>query len=177
MFKHTFIASLLAMGLATPIMANDNGSLYSYQIGYSRNSVQSGNTGSADTAGAYMGIDFMKVGNSGLGIGVGFDINALDGSGKGASGGSAEYTISANAKIGYTFQNRFNIPLKLKAGVGYGYMENVLDSGWGTHYEGGAEYLLYKNLGVGAKYKYAEADMMGTTLKNDSVIYYMMFGY
>ncbi len=69
------------------------------------------------------------------------------------------------------------IPLKLKAGIGYGIIKSVDDSGWGVQYEVGGEYLLYKSLGIGVKYKYAEADLLGTTFKNDSTVFMMIFGY
>ncbi|MDP3466090.1 MAG: hypothetical protein Q8R86_10015 [Sulfuricurvum sp.] len=56
-------------------------------------------------------------------------------------------------------------------------MLNVDDSGWGLQYEVGGEYLVYKSLGIGVKYKYAEADVLGTTFKNDSMIFSIVFGY
>jgi len=44
-------------------------------------------------------------------------------------------------------------------------------------YEVGGEYLLYKSLGVGVKYKYAEAHLLGTMFKNDSTVFMMILGY
>jgi hypothetical protein len=87
------------------------------------------------------------------------------------------FSMGATAKMGYTFQSRCNIPLKLKAGVGYGVIKSVDDSGWGVQYEAAGEYLLYKSLGVGIKYKYALVELLGTTLKNNSSIFYLMLGY
>ncbi len=65
----------------------------------------------------------------------------------------------------------------LKAGIGYGIIKSVDDSGWGIQYEAGGEYLLYKSLGVGVKYKYAQAELLGATFKNDSTIFVMILGY
>jgi hypothetical protein len=176
--KTTLLASTaLLLTLSQSGMAEENNKLFAYQIGYSSNSVQANSITRPDEAGVYVNVDFMGVNSSGFGLGAGFDINAWNGSAYGHGGNSQEYTMAGTLKAGYTFQNQFNIPLKLKAGVGYGYMRNIVDSGWGMHYEGGGEFLIYKNLGLGAKYKYAEADMMGTTIKNDSTIFFMMFGY
>ncbi|MDD5210862.1 MAG: hypothetical protein PHV62_00465 [Sulfuricurvum sp.] len=87
------------------------------------------------------------------------------------------FSMGTTVKVGYTFQSRYNIPLKLKTGIGYGVIKSVDDSGWGIQYEAGGEYLLYKLLGIGIKYKYAEADLLGTTFKNDSTVFMMIFGY
>lgn len=170
-------ATALILGLSQNTMAEEKSKLFAYQIGYSSNSVQTGTSTAADAGGVYMNVDFMSVGSSGFGLGAGFDLNAWNGRGAGQYSTTTEMTLAGTIKAGYTFQNQFNIPLKLKTGVGYGYMKNVIDSGWGLNYEMGGEFLLYKNLGLGAKYKYAEADIMGTTVKNGSTIFFMTFGY
>lgn len=87
------------------------------------------------------------------------------------------FSMGATAKLGYTLQPRYGIPLKLKTGIGYGVIKSVDDSGWGVQYEAGGEYLLYKSLGIGLKYKYAEAELLGSTFKNNASIFYLMYGY
>lgn len=177
-YKSMITALLLSLATSTASMADEKGSLFSYQIGYSTNTVNAAGTNEPEVSGFYNGIDLMATGSSGFGIGMGFDINIWNPTkSSGISGGNSVYTMGATAKVGYTFQSRYDIPLKLKAGVGYGLMDITVHDGWGLQYEAGAEYLLYKNLGAGVKYKYAEADMLNTTVKNDSVIYYLMFGY
>jgi len=177
-YKSIITALLLSFGASSSAMADEKGSLFSYQIGYSTNKVNTAGTNEPEMSGFYNGIDLMATGSSAFGIGMGFDINIWNpDKSSGISGGNSIYTMGATAKVGYTFQNRYNIPLKLKAGTGYGLMDITVHDGWGMQYEAGAEYLIYKQLGAGIKYKYAEADMLGTIIKNDSIIYYLMFGY
>jgi len=70
-----------------------------------------------------------------------------------------------------------DLPLKLKVGIGYEIIKSVDDSGWGMQYETGGKYLRYKSLGIGVKYKYEQADLLGTTFKNDSTVFMMILGY
>lgn len=170
MFLKFTIASLLL----TPILIAGDGNLSSYQIGYSSNDTSS--IESSNRRGFYNGIDIMKTTPSGFGFGAGFDLNVWDAPSQNGTGNTM-YSMGGSAKLGYTFQSQYNIPLKLKAGVGCGIIKNVDDSGWGLQYEAGGEYLLYKSLGIGVKYKYAEADLLGTTFKNDSTVFMMIFGY
>lgn len=170
MYQKLFLSSLF---LASALLAEE-GSLFSYQLGYSSNSIT--HTRSTNTGGFYNGIDMMKTTPSGFGFGAGFDINIWN---TPAQSGR-EYTMFSMggiAKLGYTFQSQYNLPLKLKAGIGYGVIKSVDDNGWGVQYEVGGEYLLYKSLGIGVKYKYAQADLLGTTFKNDSTIFMMILGY
>lgn len=160
--------------LLLPAFLYAEGNLSSYQIGYSSNDTATQEP--SKRGGFYNGVDFLSTSSSGIGIGVGFDLNAWDA--PSSYGRDATmFSMGATAKVGYTFQSRYNIPLKLKAGVGYGIIKSVDDSGWGMQYEAGGEYLLYKSLGIGIKYKYAQAELLGTTFKNDSSIFYLMFGY
>lgn len=169
---------LLTIGSSTAALADEKGSLFSYQLGYSANSTQSPGSSELKTGGFYNGVDLMATGDSGFGVGLGFDINIWNPTNtNGSSQGNSIYTMGATAKVGYTFQNKYNIPLKLKVGVGYGLMDITVHDGWGMQYEAGAEYIIYKHLGAGVKYKYAEADILGTTVKNDATVYYMMFGF
>ncbi|MDD3769909.1 MAG: outer membrane beta-barrel protein [Sulfuricurvum sp.] len=177
--KKTLLITLSTLALSLPAMAEETkGSLFSYQLGYSSNSVNAAGTTEPDAGGFYTGVDFFHVTPSGFGLGVGFDVNGWgpDNS-RGISDGHGMYTMGATAKVGYTFENKFDIPLKLKAGIGYGLMDVTVHDGWGVQYETAAEYRIYKSFGLGIKYKYAEADMLGTTIKNDATIYYMSLGY
>lgn len=165
---------LLLPFFLVPALLYAEGSLSSYQLGYSSNSIT--HDRSTDTGGLYMGIDFMKTLPTGLGYGAGFDLNVWDAPSQNGTDNTM-YSMGGTAKLGYMFQSLYNIPLKLKAGVGYGIIKSVDDSGWGMQYEAGGEYLLYKSLGVGVKYKYAQADLLGMTFKNDSTVFMMILGY
>jgi hypothetical protein len=166
---------LLSLLLIFPTLLCAEGNLSSYQIGYSSNSTNS--VTSTNTGGFYTDVDFLSPSSSGFGIGVGFDLNTWDAHSTQYSTDTTMFSMGGSAKLGYTFQSQYNIPLKLKAGIGYGIIKSVDDSGCGMQYEAGGEYLLYKSLGLGVKYKYAEADLLGTTFKNDSTIFMMIFGY
>lgn len=170
MFLKLTIASLIL----TPILIAGEGNLSSYQIGYSSNDTSA--IKSDDRGGFYNGIDLMKTLPSGVGYGTGFDLNIWN---TPAQSGREYmmFSMGSTAKLGYTFQSQYNIPLKVKAGIGYGIIKSVDDSGWGIQYEAGGEYLLYKSLGAGIKYKYAQAELLGTTFKNDSTVFMMVFGY
>lgn len=166
--------ALLPSLFLLPTLLCAEGNLSSYQIGYSSN--QTSTVMSDKYGGFYNGIDFFSTSPSGLGVGAGFDLNVWDGPssyGKEAT----MFSMSGTAKLGYTFQSQYNIPLKFKAGVGYGVIKSVDDSGCGVQYEAGGEYLFYESLGIGIKYKYAEASLLGTTFKNDSTVFMMIFGY
>lgn len=157
--------------LSTSLIANE-GNLFSYQIGYSANDTQE----PSKRGGFYNGVDFLSTSSSGFGVGAGFDLNVWDA--PSSYGRDATmFSMGATAKVGYTFQSHYNIPLKLKTGIGYGVIKSVDDSGWGVQYEAGGEYLLYKSLGVGLKYKYSQAELLNATFKNNSSIFYLMFDY
>lgn len=165
---------LLLLLLFPVLLLAVSNNLFSYQIGYSSNNIST--IEPSNRGGFYNGIDLMKTLPSGVGYGAGFDLNVWNAP---AQSGSEYmmFSMGGTAKLGYTFQSQYNIPLKLKAGIGYGIIKSVDDSGWGMQYEVGGEYLLYRSLGIGAKYKYAKAKFLGDTFKNDSMIVYMMFGY
>jgi hypothetical protein len=163
------VATALILGLSQNVMAGEKSKLYGYQMGYSSNSINDSSSDSSKTAGYYINLDFMGSNPSGFGWGIGIDINAM--------GNNTLATYGGTLKGGYTFQNQYNIPLKLKAGVGYGYLSSIVDNGWGLHYEAGAEFLIYKNIGLGAKIKHAQADTDISPFKNDSTIFFMTFGY
>lgn len=170
------IPFLMIFGLCNILIAHEN--LFSYQIGYTSNTTYTTNRTEEKVGGFYNGVDLMGTSSSGLGAGIGFDMNIWNPKTPDSiSEGTSIYTMGISTKLGYTFQNHYNIPLKLKAGIGYGLMDSMDHDGWGIQYEAGAEYLLYKNLGIGIKYKYAQADMLSTTIKNDSVVYYIMLGH
>ncbi|MGZ8546026.1 MAG: hypothetical protein ACXWVU_01405 [Sulfuricurvum sp.] len=152
----------------------EEGNLFSYQIGYSSNDIST--IEPSNRGGFYNGIDMMKTLLSGFGFGAGFDLNVWDAPFQNGTDNTM-YSMGGTARLGYTFQNSYNFPLKLKAGIGYGIIKSVEDSGWGMQYEVGGEYFLYKSLGIGVKYKYAQADLLGTTFKNDSTVFMMVFGY
>ncbi|MGD9971025.1 MAG: hypothetical protein AB7S65_11290 [Sulfuricurvum sp.] len=134
--------------------ASSNGSLFSYQIGYSANTTETTATQEPETGGFYNGVDLMRTSDNGVGYGIGFDVNVWNPKRyDGISEGTSFYSMGLSAKVGYTFQNRYDIPLKLKAGIGYGVIDVTTHDGWGMQYETGVEYLLFKTIGIGVKHK------------------------
>jgi hypothetical protein len=168
-----FTLSLTSLLLSSALLAQDSGNLSSYHLGYSSNDLSYNES----QGGFYNSIDFFNTSASGLGIGIGADLNIWNSSSNTYTRKTTMFSMGGMLKMGYTFQNRFNIPLRLKAGVGYGVIKSVDDSGWGMQYDAGGEYLVYRSLGVGVKYKYAEADLMGEKFTNKSTIFSMLFAF
>ena len=177
--KKIITSTIVATILGTSAFA-DQGSLTNMQVGYSSNASNTLSSSNHTGGGAYINYDIMGMVTSlpGFGAGVGLDINIWEGPG---STGVADdvnsiYTLGATAKVGYTFENNYNIPLKLKGGVGYGFMDVAAQTAWGLHYEASAEYRLFSSVGLGVKYKHAQADILGVTNEVDSTIGFVSFG-
>lgn len=164
---------LIPLLLSSAIMAHDSVGLSSYQLGYSSNDLSHNES----QGGFYNSIDFLNTSSSGLGIGVGADLNIWNSPSSTYARATTMFSMGGMLKAGYTLQNQFDIPLRFKAGIGCGVIKNVDDSGWGMQYDAGAEYFLYRSLGIGVKYKYAEADLMGQKFTNKSTIFSMLFAF
>jgi len=156
---------------------SSEGSLSNIQLGYSSNEVDSTYIVKENRGGFYLGWDIMATTKYGIGYGVGLDANmwtAHDTTGVHTTGWSM-YTAGATAKLGYTFENQFNIPLKLKGGYGYGAIYQDSRSSSGVQYEGSVEYTIFEDVGVGVKYKHSEGKILGQDLDNSSTVGYVCF--
>lgn len=178
--KKIIVATAIATLLGTSAYA-EQGSLSGMQIGYSSNSTSSTALEDHTAGGIYMGYDFISMLTSlpGFGAGVSGDFNVWQGPGSSgiADDTASIYTFGVMAKVGYTLENSFNIPLRLKAGVGYGALSLPAAAEWGMQYDASAEYMIFKKYGLGVKYKHAEADILGTNFSTNSTIGYLSFGF
>ncbi len=155
----------------------DEGSLSNIQFGYSSNDADSPYIVKENRGGFYLGWDIMATSKYGIGYGIGLDGNmwtADDTTGVHTTGWSM-YTAGATAKLGYTFENQFDIPLKLKGGYGYGVIYQDSHNSSGAQYEGSIEYTVFEEVGVGVKYKHSEGKILGQNLENSSTIGYVYF--
>lgn len=176
-FKKIILLLVAVMALTNSANAEE-ATLSNVQFGYSSNVTDSLYTTDSRNSGLYLDWDIMKTTSSGFGYGVGIDANswrAEDATGIFASGYSM-YTIGASAKVGYTFESKFNIPLKLKLGAGYGLLYRGSRHGAGEQYEACGEYTFFENIGLGIKYKHATADVRNISIDTDAAIVYFYFG-
>ena len=143
------------------------------QIGGSSNNLNSVTTKS----GVYLGLDGTRDVNKGLLIGVGFNVNTFSISTTTTSGGA--YTMAVDALMGYTFKDKFNIPLTLKAGVGYGVThDNIANlNSWAAQYSASAVYTIYKGVGLGVRYSTTNTRLLNTDVKIKSSIAYLNIAY
>lgn len=129
----------------------------------------------AKQSGLVLGIDGYPwmIAQSGFGLGFGVEANFYGTDVNGIGSGYSAYRLDATAKIGYTFEQNYNIPLTIKAGFGYGVLDVKTSDGWGTHYEGNAEYRLLDKYGIGVKYKSINSTVFGTDAKVKSSMFYI----
>ncbi len=125
--------------------------------------------------GIYVVFDTMTMSEAfqGFGYGIGFDANFFYTKSNGAAREYPAYTMGVQAKAGYSFEERFDVPLKLKAGVGYGATHALDENGWGVQYEASAEYTIYDRYGLGVKYHFAKAAHNDNNVDIDSVMFYI----
>ena len=144
------------------------------QIGGSSNNLNSGTT----KGGIYLGLDGTRDVNKGLLIGVGFNINTFSISSSTTTSGGA-YTMAVDALMGYTFKDKFDIPLALKAGVGYGVThDNIANlNSWAAQYSASAVYTIYKGVGLGVRYSTTNTRLLNTDVKIKSSIAYLNIAY
>jgi len=177
--KKIITSTIMASLLGTAAFA-DQGSLMGMQLGYSSNTSDTASSSAHTGGGIYINYDIMGMIASlpGFGAGIGMDFNVWQGAGSAgiADDTASIYTLGATAKVGYTFENSYNIPLRLKAGVGYGALSVPVATEWGMQYDASAEYMIFKKFGLGVKYKHAEADILGKTNTADSTIGFISFG-
>ena len=171
------ILSLVAVAtLSTGAFASSN-----LQIGGSSNNLNSGTTKS----GVYLGMDGMKDVKQGLLLGAGFNINTFKVERTQTSGiytlttSGAAYTMAVDALVGYTFKDKFDIPLTLKAGIGYGVTRDniVKKNSWAAQYSTSAVYTIYKGVGLGVRYSTTNTQLLNTDVKIKSSIAYLNIAY
>ncbi|MGZ9267356.1 MAG: hypothetical protein ACXW33_09640, partial [Sulfuricurvum sp.] len=140
--KKIITSTIIATVLSTAAFA-DQGSLTGTQIGYSSNTSDTYASSSHTSGGIYIGTDLIAMIASlpGFGAGIGMDFNVWQGPGSAgiADDTASIYTLGATAKVGYTFENSYNLPLRLKAGVGYGAFSVPAATEWGMQYDASAE--------------------------------------
>jgi len=174
--KKKILGLVAAAALSTCAFASGD-----IQIGGSSNNLNSVTTKN----GVYMGLDGMKDVKQGLLIGVGFNINTFNIERTQTSGiytlttSGAAYTMAVDALAGYTFKDKFNIPLTLKAGIGYGVThDNIINqNSWAAQYSASAVYTIYKGVGLGVRYSTTNTRLLNTDVKIKSSIAYLNIAY
>ena len=118
MKKFLSILAVTTCLFSTVLLADGSDHMSGGSIGYSKNSIDS----ESATNGGYFNFDFMKPASvsSGFYYGGGIDVNLMGTNVDGFGSGYDAYTLGATAKIGYSFNKNYNVPLQLKTGVGYG---------------------------------------------------------
>jgi hypothetical protein len=171
------ILSIVAIAaLSTGAFASAN-----VQIGGSSNNLDSGTT----KGGVYLGMDGMKDVKQGFLVGAGFNINMFRLKRTQTSGGyilttsGGAYTMAVDALVGYTFKDKFDIPLTLKAGLGYGVTRDniVKQNSWAAQYSASAVYTIYKGVGLGVRYSTTNTQLLNTDVKIKSSIAYLNIAY
>ncbi len=172
--KKRFLALVV---IVLPLLSSADEHFADIALGYSSNVSDSLYTTKEKCSGVYLDGDIMKTTNLGFVYGIGIDANtwtARDVTGI-YSSGYTMYTAGASAKIGYAFENKFNIPIKLKTGIGYGVVSQGKHNGYGKQYEGSLEYIFFEGIGFGLKYKHAEATILKHDMNFESTIAYFSF--
>lgn len=173
MKKFISIVSIAASILSSGAIAADSNHMSGASIGYSNNVINSENA----TGGGYFNFDVLLPvsATSGFYYGAGADINMMSTNMNGFGAGSSAYTLGATAKVGYSFNKNYNIPLQIKAGVGYGVFDIGNFDSWGMQYETSADFTLFSNVGIGIKYKVANVEAAGHSFDVASTIGYISF--
>jgi hypothetical protein len=150
------IAAAAAMALTVGASADDL-KLGSIQLGAASSAVGSG---PSDT-GPYAGMDFfMPIVIDGLAVGVGADVVGL-GSSMTPQGSLNSYTMGAQIKAAYSLKNLIHWNANIKGEVGYGVTRlNSLNES-GVQYGVGASVQIYKDFGIGYKYKIIDTGFAG----------------
>jgi len=162
--------------LSTGAFASSN-----IQIGGSSNNLNSDTTKS----GVYLGMDGMKDVKQGFLVGAGFNINMFSLERTQTSGGytlttsGGAYTMAVDALVGYTFKDKFDIPLTFKAGLGYGVTRDniVKKNSWAAQYSASVVYTIYKGVGLGVRYSTTNTQLLNTDVKIKSSIAYLNIVY
>ncbi len=147
------------------------------QLGASSNDFDS----KATKGGVYLGIDTTTNLKNGFLLGMGFNINIFKIERKQVIGNNVHttsggaYTMSADALVGYTLKDRFNIPLTFKTGIGYGIThDNIINNNsWALIYSGDIVYKIYKSIGIGVRYSTTDTQLLRVDSNLQSTIGYL----
>lgn len=171
MKKFLSTLAIMACLFSSAAMAEGSDHMSGTSIGYSSNSIDS----ESSTGGGYLNFDFMipLSSTSGFYYGGGLDSNVMGTNTDGFGAGDNAYTLGATAKIGYSFNKNYQIPLQIKAGIGYGVFDIAEFDSWGMQYETSADLTLFSNIGIGIKYKVANAEAAGHSFDITSTIGYI----
>lgn len=147
------------------------GAAASWDNGVSRNSLNKGPL----VDGYYGALDIMTDDKrTPVSIGLGFDVNGFVTDKSGSGAGSGAYTMGITGKLGLNFEPLMSLPLVVQAGAGYGLFDIGVHTHTGPQYEASADIGLYRNLGIGAKYKLVpDIDFSGTKVDLESTIFYL----
>ncbi len=173
MKKFLSTLAITASLFSSAAMADGSDHMSGGSIGYSSNTIDS----ESSTGGGYLNFDFLipASASSGFYYGGGVDINMMGTNVDGFGAGDSAYTLGATAKIGYSFNKNYHIPLQLKAGIGYGVFDIGNFDSWGMQYETSADLTLFSNVGIGVKYKIANVEAAGHSFDVASTIGYISF--
>ena len=153
-YKKYIIMLALTLNIVTSLSADN---LSSFSVGSSNTQLNSENKKS----GYYNCLEFYgeTSKNSGLGFGFGADLNIFSTQNDGIASGNKTYTMGMQLKAAYSFEPKFNIPLRIKTGYGYGVTRMLYKNGWGAQYDVAVEYTIYNGYGIGYKYKSVNANI------------------
>jgi len=147
--KSILITLATLLMLSTTAIA-DESKIGSVQLG--ANSTTSDLTNKSDTN-MYFGADaFIPLAfNEDVHLGIGFDVISLGGATTNNSNGS--YSSGLQLKAAYSLESFIKWKANIKAELGYGVTRLDTTNKWGAQYALSGEFQLYKNLGIGYKYK------------------------
>ena len=100
----------------------------------------------------YMGGSLMAPIYQDIYVGVGADILSIEGPAS-SNYSNGSYTLAAQLKLGYSLENLLNWGVHLKAEYGYGVTRFGDTNYTGSQYGFSIDSEIYKNFGVGYKYK------------------------
>lgn len=160
--KKILMVSALSSIFATGILASQesNKGMSSIQLGVTKAIYNGGNTGDSKI---YFGTDLMvplATDTSAFYFGVGFDLVAIDGVSS-TSSTYGNYTLGAQAKVGYSLAPLIGWNVNLKADVGYGVTRWISSNYWGAQYSASIDTEVYNGWGIGYKYKHVNTGISG----------------
>lgn len=123
--------------------------------------------------GCEIGIDMMKTFSNGFEMGGAIDAGVFMVKNYQSLNDDAGELVDFLFRVGYNFNNTFQIPFALRGGIGYGLGQIGSDTMKGVVYDVAGEYDFTDKYGVGVKYKTAN---MTLTLPNEPKIDYSQIG-
>lgn len=123
----------------------------------------------------YSGIDiFSKTNQYDIAYGIGFDITGLGTTGQ----SSLNYTMASQLKLGYSFYYILQYPVHIKAELGYGATRFYDKNYWGSQYGISIDVRVYKDIGIGIKYKHVNTGVNQTSYSSyDTDILFLQMSF